>query len=521
MKLSSDIIVTDIKESISELLLDFAYDTFKYEYERNNTRQISFIAYKTSKNEDVYNLLQNESFIDYQGQRYVIKSASPSFDGVIHTKEVTATHIMFEFQNHYVSKDVDSETINEDSNEEKKVSMTLKQYLDYGFKGNKQGYSYEIKGTFNSKVSLEELGSKNGLEYLVEGAELFGYIYYADNKKIYIYDDKTFYIQTEKIIRYKYNNSEVKASIDTKDLKTVIRGYGKKLTTSDTKNYSPAKPGDLTYSGKFIKEGTWRTEEVGASFSYTLNCKYGNETVVFNLKRMSKGGLLDLYYDDEKIGEYSCYSKSANTQKITLDKEASKGKHIIKAIFKGKKSGVDYKKSNPCMYVGTAKAVVINTTAKLKGKDLYSSYVEYKSPNYSIFGHREAPDYFDEQETEYNKIKEKIKTELKDEPDIELDINYIGNEDIGERDAIWFIHEIMGYNTDLKVVSLNKTHPLNPEPDEIGFSNNKKDIVQISNVLNNKIKNVNAALSKSKLNNIYSGSSGINGSIVGSVLIDE
>ena len=173
------------------------------------------------------------------------------------------------------------------------------------------------------------------------------------------------------------------------------------------------------------------------------------------------------------------------------------------------------------MYVGTAKATVINTTAKLKGKDLYSSYVEYKSPNYSIFGHREAPDLFDEQETEYTKIKDKLKKELKDEPDIELDINYIGNEDIGERDAIWFIHEIMGYNTDLKVVSLNKTHQLNPEPDEIGFSNSKKDIVQISNVLNNKIKNVNTALSKSKLNNIYSGSSGVNGSIVGSVLIDE
>ena len=83
------------------------------------------------------------------------------------------------------------------------------------------------------------------------------------------------------------------------------------------------------------------------------------------------------------------------------------------------------------------------------------------------------------------------------------------------------MHEIMGYNTDLKVVSLNKTHPLNPEPDEIGFSNNKKDIIQISNLLNSKIKNVNAALSKTKLNNIYSGSSGINGSIVGSVLIDE
>lgn len=282
------------------------------------------------------------------------------------------------------------------------------------------------------------------------------------------------------------------------------------------------KPENLTYTGTFIKEGTWRTEQIGASFSYTLNCKYGNETIVFNLKRMSKGGLLDLYYDGKKLGEYSCYSKSANTQAITLTKTAGKGKHTIKAVFKGKKSDVDYKKSEACMYVGTAKATVINSTSKLNGKDLYSTYVEYKSPNYSILGHREAPDIFDEQETEYDKIKERLKTELKDEPDIELDINYIGNEDIGERDAIWFIHEIMGYDTDLKVISLNKTHPLNPEADEIGFSNNKKDILKISNILNNKIKNVNAALSKTKINNIHTDSSSYNeGSIVGSVLIDE
>lgn len=521
--MNTDIIVTDINETMSELLLDFAYDTFKYEYERNSTRQISFIAYKTSKNEDVYNLLQNESFIDYAGQRYVIKNATPSFDGMLHTKEVTATHIMFEFQNHYVSKDIDNETINEDTSEDKKTTLTLKEYLDYGFKGNKQGYSYEIKGTFNSKVTLEELGSKNGLEYLVEGAELFGYIYYADNKKIYIHDDNSFYIPTEKIIRYKFNNSEVKASIDTKDLKTVIKGYGKKLTSKDTKNYSPVKPKDLTYNGKFIKDGTWRTEEVGASFSYELECKYGNETIVFSLKKMSKGGLLDLYFDGEKVGEYSCYSKSATTQNITLSKNTKKGKYTVKAVFKGKKSGVDYKKSSPCMYVGTEKATVINTTAVLKGDDLYSSTYVHKSPkNYDVFGHREAPDHFDENITDKDELKHKLENELNDEPNVELDINYVGDEKIEERDAIWFIHELMGYDTELKVVSLTQTHPLNPSPDEIGFSNDKKDIVQINNVLNRKMRSVSAALNKSKINNIYSPSTGYSGgSIVGSVLIDE
>lgn len=518
--MNADIIVTDIKGTMSELLLDFAYDTFKYEYERNNTRQISFTAYKSSYNEDVYNLLQNESFIDYDGQRYVIKSATPSFDGVLHTKEITATHIMFEFQNHYVSKDISNETMNEDTDENESQTLTLKQYLDYGFKNNGLGYTYEIVGTFNDKVTTEALGSKNGIEHLVEGADLYSYIYFADNKKIYIYDENAFYKLTEKTIRYRYNNSEVKATIDTKDLKTYIRGYGKKLTEQETKNYIPVKPKDLTYSGTFIKDGTWRTEVVGASFSYTLNCKYGNETIIFNLKRMSKGGIMELYFDSVMIGEQDCYSKSANTKAITLSTSAKQGKHTIKAVFKGAKSGVDYKNSKPCMYVGTSKATVINSTAKLKGEEIYSTKVVHESPNIEVFGKRVAPDVFDDRITNYKTLENKLKTELKDEPDIELDINYVGDEDIGERDAIWFIHEIMGYDTDLKVVSLNKTHPLNPEPDEIGFSNNKKDIVQISNVLNNKIKNVNAALSKAQVNNIYSGG-GVNGSIVGSVLVDE
>lgn len=518
--MSTDIIVTDMKGTMSELLLDFAYDTFKYEYERNATRQISFTAYKSNYNEDVYNLLQNESFIDYDGQRYVIKSASPSFDGVLHTKEITATHIMFEFQNHYVSKDISSETMNEDTDEDTSQTLTLKQYLDFGFKGNGLGYTYEINGTFNDRVKIEELGSKNGIEHLVEGADLFSYIYFADNKKIYIYDENAFYKLTEKTIRYRYNNSEVRATVDTKDLKTYIRGYGKKLTTEETKNYIPVKPKDLTYSGTFIKDGTWRTEVVGASFSYTLNCKHGNETIIFNLKRMSKGGIMKLYFDDVMIGEQDCYSKSANTKKITLSTSAKQGKHTIKAVFKGAKPGVDYKKSKPCMYVGTSKATVINSTAKLKGEAIYGTKAVYKSPNLEVFGKRVAPDVFDDGITNYKTLENKLKTELKDEPDIELDINYVGDEDIGERDAIWFIHEIMGYNTDLKVVSLNKTHPLNPEPDEIGFSNNKKDIVQISNVLNNKIKNVSAALNKAQVNNIYSGG-GVNGSIVGSVLVDE
>ncbi len=48
-------------------------------------------------------------------------------------------------------------------------------------------------------------------------------------------DEKWLYIGSEKIIGYKLNKSEVKGSIDSKDLKSVIKGYGKKVRRKDSK----------------------------------------------------------------------------------------------------------------------------------------------------------------------------------------------------------------------------------------------------------------------------------------------
>src|SRR5699024_3480468 len=299
---------------MSELLLDFAYDTFVYEYERNNTRQISFTAYKTTKNEDIFNMLQNEAFIDYQGQRYVIKDATASYNGITFIKEITAFHIMYEFQNHYVSKDITSEELNDEATDDEiDTLMSLEQYLNFIFKDNNLGYSYKIIGNFNKSLPVTDLGDKNGIEHLIEGAEIFGYIYFADNKVIKIYDHDTYYNLTEKVVRYRYNNDEVKATVDTKDMRTFIKGFGKKKNKTETKNYNPIKPPNLEFNGTFLKEGTWRTESVGASYTKTFNCKWGNEILEWTLKKMSKGGLLDVYLDGELVGQYECYSRTATS----------------------------------------------------------------------------------------------------------------------------------------------------------------------------------------------------------------
>ena len=172
------------------------------------------------------------------------------------------------------------------------------------------------------------------------------------------------------------------------------------------------------------------------------------------------------------------------------------------------------------MYVGTEKSTTLNLTAVLKGSDVYHTMTEYKSPNYDTFGHRQAPDVFDDKITSATELKAELMTQLNDEPEIELSTNYLDTEVISERDEVWFIHEPMEFDTSIKVVSLKKSHPIMNVPDEVGFSNSKNDIIKIQQTINNRIKNVNKAINRRNINNIFDRDHFYEEPIVGSVLID-
>ena len=526
------LVLKNRKGTFGEIITDFDYGSFKYEYEKNNERSIVFTIYKTSLNADIFDALSNEMLILWKGQAYVIKSTSIKYDGEIVTNEIIAKHIFMEFQNHYIQKDLENEEMNSDetTDEDNKPTMTLEQYLEFGFKGNKLGFTYEIKGKFTNRVAIDELGDKNGMEFLTEGAELFNYIYFADNKKIHIYDEETFYQMADIPLIYKYNSSEVQATVTTTDVKTYIQGYGKKKTKAETKNYNPVKPKDISYSGTFIKDGTWRTEVVGASYSKEINCKWGNETLEWTLKKMAKGGLLDIYLDNELVGRYECYSKTATSEKIVVARNLSKGNHTFKAVYRGAKPGIDYKKSKPCMYVGTEKSTVLNITAVLKGADIYHAYAEYKSPNIDAFGFSEAPTVFDDNALDKEELLKKIKDELNDQPTVEVSTNYlgsveekhyIGHNDIKENNTIRFIHQPLGYNLDLKVVKLTVPHPLVNEPIEVDFSNSPTDIIKIQQGINRNINKVNNLVKGGSLGGSSSTMPKLASDSIGSVLVDE
>ena len=525
------LILKNRKGTFGEILTDFDFGSFKYEYEKNNERSIGFTIYKTSLNTDIFDTLLNEMLILWKGQEYVIKSTSIKFDGAIVMNEITAKHIFMEFQNHYIQKDLENEELNnEETEEESKPTMTLEQYLEFGFRNNKLDFSYEIVGEFDERIAIDELGGKNGMEFITEGAELFDYIYFADNKKIYIYDDESFYQMSDLPLVYKYNSSEVQATTSTTDVRTYIQGYGKKKTKTETKNYNPVKPPDLNYSGKFFKEGTWRTQEEGAYYSKDLECKWGNETLTWSLKKLSRGGLLDIYIDNKLIGRYSCYSHTARSESIVIARNLSKGKHTFKAVFRGADPSVKEYKTAPCMYVGTEKSTTLNLTAVLKGTDLYHTYVDYKSPNYDVFGLSEAPTVFDDNALDKDELLKKIKTELNDQPTVEVTTNYLGsveekryirNDDIKENHMIRFIHQPLGYNLDLKVVKITVSHPLVNQPVEVDFSNSPTDIIKIQQQINRNIKKVNSLVKGGSLGGSSFTMPRLASDSIGSVLINE
>lgn len=517
------LILTDKHNKFKEVLMDFDLESFKYEYELNSTRTLTFKAFKTNMNAELYDLILNEALLIWFNQYYVIKKTTPQSDNLNLTNEVSAHHIMYEFQNHYVNKDLESEEMNSDEDDEElpTPTWTLEQFLDFGFKDNKLGYTYEIVGKFNQRMPIDDVGDKNGIEHLVQGAELFEYIFLADNKKIYIFDDETFFKMSDVQMVAGYNVDEANVTVDTQEQKTYIRGFGKKKTKAETKNYNPIKTPDLSFKGTFIKEGTWYTETRNNSYSKRFNCRWGNETLTLSIKKGSLGGIIDIYLDGEVIESVNTYNKTTITEQIVVEKNLSKGYHTIEVVFAKPADNVDYKGKKPRMYVGTEKATILNLTAVLKGTDLYHVTDEYYSPYYDKNEPKVAATFYDDKITSKDELRKRLIEELNDEPVVELSTNYLDNIQLSERDMVYFKHLGLGFDTTLKVNKLTLYHPSLNLPAEVDFSNKKTDILNIQQSINRRIKDFDKQINKG----IYGGTSTslqrLASDAFGSVLVNE
>lgn len=482
--------VMNFEKTICENIEGVDYGSFKLSYTLNETQQITFIVHKTKRNHFEYNMLICENFIIFRDDLYVIKTTSPKAEGNKLWIEVTAYHMMYEFQNHFVEPSRDENA--EDIGEKEPEKYTLEAYLKYGFSNQltRHKFKYQIYGEFNSKIPIELLGNKNGIEYIKDGIELFNYIIYPEKDTIGFYTKEAFNNkQEDKVIRYQHNTDSVSATVSTLDLRTAIKVYGKKYTISETKNYQPIKPPSLSYTSDFQKEKTWGTDKVGGKATCKIDCKFGKETVRYTIKKGSDGGLFTAYIDGEKIAQYSCFAKSASSETIDLIKNVEEGPHTLTFIFDGNDPKHLPPKDKKARYlVGTEKTNVINLIADINGDRKYKAMVDYKSPNVEKYGLRYANSVTNDQIDNVKQLEKYAKAQLQDTPKTELTVNYIGFDSIEPRDTVIFVHEPLNFNTVLKVVSLTRGHPFIKTVDEVSFSNEVKDMVQIQQAINRRFR---------------------------------
>ncbi|MBC1547105.1 hypothetical protein HCJ27_08275 [Listeria sp. FSL L7-1435] len=354
------LIIQSMDKEVEEILTDIDYGSFSYDYEKNTSRSISFTVNKTKQNANTFDLVGNEAILTYQGQQFVIKKCAPKAIGNTISKQVTAQHISYTVQDHV----------------QYNVKAGLKKYsiqtvMEFALEGNELGFSHEIQGRF-PLVELEDLGNKNGLELVNLCLEEFGAILFADNKKLYFYDEASWYMRTEKQFRYLYNTEDVSVDTNTDNLKTQIKCYGKQKENAD----------------------------------------------------------------------------------------------------------------------------------KLTGDNKYMAVVTYTSPNETIYGKRMANAKSNDKITNNNDLLDFAKKQILDVPETSLNITYKGTEEVTERDVWDFIHEPMGFETEVKVTRIKSGHPWSKKFQEVGFSNSRRDMVRIQTQIANQVKK--AKVESNKINSFSS-----------------
>lgn len=212
-----DIIVRNYETDKEEILSDLDKDSFTRKISKNESYELSFSVTLTKRNQQAFELVSHESSIFYDGQEFIIKQMSVNATGQSITKDVTAPHIYSTMQDGRQYNTVTGK-------------RSVKQLLDHIFKAGKRGFSYEIVDLDKKFVTVEQekFGNDNYLKLVQEIVEDYDADMLVDNKHLIFYPAGDYGSKIEEPIRYKYNTDDVKFDIDTLNLKTQIKGFGKK-----------------------------------------------------------------------------------------------------------------------------------------------------------------------------------------------------------------------------------------------------------------------------------------------------
>ncbi|WP_445479176.1 phage tail protein [Lysinibacillus irui] len=194
----------------TELLVDFISNSLKRIRQVNGDYSLSFALLKTEKNKHAYPLVEEESIIEHDGQQYRIKDVTEVLSGITPIKTVQASRIFFDLVDTYKYDYLEN-------------TQYLQSCLAFALDGT--GYTYEIVDSFSSAV-FEKFGEDNSLSLVQKALDVFGAEVQINNKHLKFY--RQIGTETEIQMRYRYNIKTLEKYVNTNNLSTRIRGFGKK-----------------------------------------------------------------------------------------------------------------------------------------------------------------------------------------------------------------------------------------------------------------------------------------------------
>ncbi|MEG7964392.1 phage tail protein [Enterococcus faecium] len=249
-----DIFIQDYEKTKKEILTEYDKSTFTENWQENETWEISFTIVKTKFNELAFDLVDYENSVFFNGQEFIVKQMGVSAEGAAITKTVTATHIYYTMQDGFQYNTVTG-------------ARSISQLLTHVFSAGSRGFTWEVIDP-NKKfltVEQENFGNGNYLKLVEEILKDYDAIVIPDNKNLTFFPRSEYGKKTEEQIRYKYNTDSVKFDIDTFNLKTQIKGFGKKKE-DDTYYFTP-----ITYISKQSEKWGIRVQSPVSDDRYTVS----------------------------------------------------------------------------------------------------------------------------------------------------------------------------------------------------------------------------------------------------------
>lgn len=249
-----DIFIQDYEKTKKEILTDYDKSTFTENWQENETWEISFTIVKTKFNELAFDLVDYENSVFFNGQEFIVKQMGVSAEGAAITKTVTAMHIYYTMQDGFQYDTITG-------------TRSINQLLAHVFKPDNRGFTWNVVDP-NKKflpVEQENFGNGNYLKLVEEILKDYDAIVIPDNKNLTFFPRSEYGKKTEEQIRYKYNTDSVKFDIDTLNLKTQIKGFGKKKE-DDTYYFTP-----ITYTSKQSEKWGIRVQSPVSDDRYTVS----------------------------------------------------------------------------------------------------------------------------------------------------------------------------------------------------------------------------------------------------------